>query len=128
MGDLGLWIDESQEDFLNEGLLLNANEPAIGDSAGTERISWNCNRLRRMQRLIEVQGVGDATLAVAIAQHVRREASDHHLGGGQRRIGIGGVLTRTTEVTLPSTFINERAAHDPLQVKIKLAIGLCDLR
>ena len=127
MGDLGLWIDEGQEDFLNEGLLLNANEPAIGDSAGAERIGWNCNRLRRMQRLIEIHGVGDPTLAVAIAQHVRREAGDHHLGGSQRCIGIGGVLTRTTEITLASAFINERAAHDALQVEIKLAIGLGDL-
>ena len=80
-----------------------------------------------MQRLIEVQGVGDATLAIAIAQHVRREAGDHHFGGGQRRVGIGGILTRTTEVTLTSAFINERAAHDALQVKVKLAIGLRDL-
>ena len=80
-----------------------------------------------MQRLIEVQGVGNATLAVAIAQHVCREASDHHLGGGQRRVGIGGVLARATEVTLASAFVNERAAHDALKVEVKLAIGLRDL-
>ena len=81
-----------------------------------------------MQRLIEINRVGDATLAVAIAQHIRREAGDHHLGGGQRRIGISGVLARSTEVTLASAFINERATHDALQVEIKLAIGLRDLR
>ena len=80
-----------------------------------------------MQRLIEVQGVGNAALAVAIAQHVGREAGDHHLGGSQRRVGIGGVLTRTTKVTLASAFINERATHDALQVEVKLAIGLRDL-